>query len=180
MTPDRGAGRRPASIALAVVAAATVAGVLILLGRAGLASSGTAIPAVAGPAAAAPRPTDSTWPLASPAPASAAASAQQPASASAPAGPASPAPFVQTFAAQPGVRPMPALKSPTATLSVKANVDGCDHAYGTKTQCVPVTFPAGVTDKCAWLAEHGFVKLNVVGIDDQHLDPDKNGIACDS
>lgn len=161
-----------AAIALAV------AGVLFLLGRAGLASWGSTPAAMAGPAPAspAPRPADSTRPLTHQPPA--------PASASAPAGhkpapTASPAPFIQTFAAQPGVRPQPPLKSPTATLPVKAYVDGCDHAYGTKTQCVPLTFPPGVTDKCAWLAAQGFANLRVVGADDQHLDPDKNGIACD-
>jgi hypothetical protein len=186
MTPPRAAGRRPASIALAVVAAVAAVAVLILLGRAGFASWGSTPSAVAGPASPvqaspAPRPTDSTWPLAdqAPAPAPASASASASAKQTAPAASVSPAPFIQTFAAQPGVRPQPALTSPTATLAVKADVDGCDHAYGTKTQCVPATFPPGVTDKCAWLAAHGFVDLKVVGADDQHLDPDKNGIACD-
>ncbi|WP_436535807.1 hypothetical protein [Actinoplanes sp. HUAS TT8] len=70
------------------------------------------------------------------------------------------------------------MKSPTAPLKVPAFVDGCDHNYGTATQCVPLTFPAGVTDKCAWLAAHGFTDLIVAGKDRQRLDADADGIAC--
>jgi len=88
-------------------------------------------------------------------------------------------PFVQTFANQPGVRPLPKLPSPTAVLHQPPNIDGCDHDYGERTQCVPWTFPPGVTDKCAWLTAHGFSAVRVVGKDRQHLDPDGDGIACD-
>jgi hypothetical protein len=88
-------------------------------------------------------------------------------------------PFVQTFADQPGVRPLPKLPSPTATLHQPVNIDGCDHGYGERTQCVPWTFPPGTTDKCAWLAAHGFDAVPVVGKDRHHLDPDGDGIACD-
>ncbi|MBU2665248.1 hypothetical protein KOI35_17225 [Actinoplanes bogorensis] len=91
-----------------------------------------------------------------------------------------PAPFVQNFAAQPGVKPLPARPSPTATVSIAPNIDGCDHGYGTRTQCVPWTFPASATDKCAWLAAQGFTKLTVHGKDRHQLDPDRNGIACDA
>jgi hypothetical protein len=87
-------------------------------------------------------------------------------------------PFVQTFADQPGVRPQPPVASPTATLRIAANIDGCDHNYGAPTQCVPWTFPAGTADKCGWLTEHGFAALKVVGTDRQHLDPDHDGIGC--
>jgi hypothetical protein len=59
------------------------------------------------------------------------------------------------------------------------NVDGCDHSYGTRAQCIPWTFPAGVTDKCAWLTAHGYQRIPVAGPDRQHLDPDRNGAACD-
>ena len=89
-----------------------------------------------------------------------------------------PAPFVQNFAAQPGVEPLPAKPSPTATISIAPNIDGCDHGYGTRTQCVPWTFPPSVTDKCAWLAAQGFESLTVHGKDRHKLDPDRNGIAC--
>jgi len=89
------------------------------------------------------------------------------------------APFVQPFAAQPGVKPLRPRKSPTAPVRVDITVDGCDHNYGTRTQCVPLTFPVGVTDKCEWLAQHGYRGLKVTGTDRQRLDPDGNGVACD-
>jgi hypothetical protein len=89
-------------------------------------------------------------------------------------------PFVQTFADQPGVRPLPAVPSPTARLSQPANIDGCDHSYGERTQCVPWTFPPGTADKCAWLKAHGFGAVKVLGKDRHHLDPDGDGVACDS
>jgi hypothetical protein len=99
--------------------------------------------------------------------------------AAAPAPVAAAEPFVQTFADQPGVRPLPKLPSPTATLHQPVNIDGCDHGYGERTQCVPWTFPPGTTDKCAWLAAHGFDAVPVLGKDRHHLDPDGDGIACD-
>jgi hypothetical protein len=145
----------------------------------------------------APRPTDSTWPLASPitvpAVATTPASAATTTSISISISPApvrtgrphtatTPAPYVQTFAGQPGVRPLPRRPSPTAPLKVPANVDGCDRSYGTRAQCVPWVFPPGVTDKCAWLGERGYLDppLAVAGKDRQRLDPDGNGIACDT
>jgi hypothetical protein len=97
---------------------------------------------------------------------------------SAPPSAAPPAPFVQTFTGRSRVRPQPALPSPTTTRPVKANVDGCDHDYGTVTQCVPWNFPPGTTDKCGWLLAHGFTGLTVTGKDRQHLDPDGDKIAC--
>jgi hypothetical protein len=89
-------------------------------------------------------------------------------------------PFVQKFAQQPGVKPLKPLPSPTARLSMPANVDGCDRAYGEPAQCIPSAFPAGTTDKCGWLAAHGFTAVKVVGRDRQKLDPDGNRIACDA
>jgi hypothetical protein len=89
-------------------------------------------------------------------------------------------PFVQAFADQPGVRPLPAVPSPTAKLSQPVNIDGCDHGYGERTQCIPWTFPPGTTDKCGWLAAHGFGVVKVLGKDRHHLDPDGDGLACDS
>ncbi|MEV6342896.1 hypothetical protein [Actinoplanes sp. NPDC051851] len=90
-----------------------------------------------------------------------------------------PAPFTQSFAAQPGVSRRKPGKRPTAPVKVAPTVDGCDHNYGTRAQCIPVTFPAGVRDKCAWLADHGFRAFRVTVTDRQKLDPDRNGIACD-
>jgi hypothetical protein len=90
------------------------------------------------------------------------------------------APFVQRFAAQPGVRPLPPRRSPTAKVSVPANVDGCDHNYGEKTQCIPARFPPDATDKCDWLKAHGFKTIRVVGTDRQKLDEDSDGVACNT
>ncbi|WP_285558872.1 hypothetical protein [Actinoplanes regularis] len=89
-----------------------------------------------------------------------------------------PAPFVQPFAGQPGRARIRPGKSPKAPVRVTPNVDGCDRNYGTKAQCVPVTFPKGVTDRCAWLKAHGFTGVPVAAKDRQNLDPDKNKIAC--
>jgi hypothetical protein len=140
----------------------------------------------AAPVAPAPRPTDSTWPLLAAGPPSSSplptATADAPSSSPAAQGGPTEAvaePFVQNFAGQPGVKPLKALPSPTKTHFVRPNVDGCDHNYGTVTQCVPWTFPPGTTDKCAWLAAHGFEELTVAGADRQKLDPDGNRIACD-
>jgi hypothetical protein len=88
------------------------------------------------------------------------------------------APFVQRFAAQPGIRPLPPRSSPTAKVRVPATVDGCDRNYGEKTQCIPLKFPPDATDKCDWLAAHGFEHIRVVGTDRQKLDHDHDGVAC--
>ncbi|MEU7908028.1 hypothetical protein [Actinoplanes sp. NPDC049118] len=163
-----------------------------ILGAAGVLAAGVWLLAAPGgddaaPAgAAAPRPTDSTWPL-SGTPAAAPATSAATAVPSSPPAPAPPAPapgaaaepFVQSFAGQPGVRPQRPLPSPTVTHHVRPNVDGCDHNYGTITQCVPWRFPPGTADRCAWLAAHGFKELRVAGVDRQKLDSDGNGIACD-
>jgi len=160
--------------AVGVVAAVAVTWVAVAVWGSSSPTSAAAAPA--------PRPTDTTWPLGvtapSAAPPSAAASSTRVAS-PAPVPPGSAAPFVQAFANQPGVPAQAPLPSPTAKLSMAPNLDGCDHDYGTVAQCVPWTFPAGVTDKCAWLQEHGFVHLKVVGTDRQHLDPDGDRVACD-
>jgi hypothetical protein len=63
--------------------------------------------------------------------------------------------------------------------------DGCDHNYGVAGQCVPANFPPGVTsvtDKCAWLHQHGFtgsIPIAPGGVDRQGLDPNHDGLACD-
>jgi hypothetical protein len=169
---------------------------LAVLGVLGVVAAGIWL--VAGPgkqdaspaAAPAARPTDSTWPGLAAGPS---ATPSVPPTAAAPAVPAAPAaaeaggpagpvaePFVQNYAGQPGVKPLKPLPSPTKTHYVRPNVDGCDHNYGEVTQCVPWTFPTGTTDKCTWLAEHGFKKLKVAAADRQKLDTDGNKIACDN
>ncbi|WP_436533650.1 hypothetical protein [Actinoplanes sp. HUAS TT8] len=89
-----------------------------------------------------------------------------------------PAPFVQTFAAQPGRTRIRPGKSPKIPVKVAPTVDGCDRNYGTKAQCIPLNYPAGVKDRCAWLKAHGFTGIKVVAKDRQNLDPDRNKIAC--
>ncbi|HXA57629.1 MAG TPA: hypothetical protein VNW94_00550 [Streptosporangiaceae bacterium] len=87
-------------------------------------------------------------------------------------------PHVQPFATQlAGARaqgPLP--RRPE--VPVVPQIDGCDHAYGGIGQCVPWTFPAGVTDRCGWLRAHGLHSLPVRGKDRQHLDPRHTGTAC--
>ena len=169
--------------------------VLAVLGVLGAVAAGIWLVAAPGEgdaapvAAAAPRPTDSTWPgrsagpsaTASVTPATAAPAASSSPAAGGAGGPVEPVaePFVQNYAGQPGVKPLKPLPSPTRTHYVRPNVDGCDRNYGEVTQCVPWTFPAGTTDKCAWLADHGFKALKVAARDRQRLDPDGNKIACD-
>ncbi|WP_285550603.1 hypothetical protein [Actinoplanes regularis] len=169
--------RRALTLAGVVALVAAAAAVLVTLGRAALTPSSVA---------AAPAVTDSTWPYHSPAPAES-GSPPPPGrpgrTATASALPAvSPAPFVQHFADGPTAGPQPMRRSPTAPLKVPAFVDGCDHNYGTRTQCVPLAFPDGVTGaagKCSWLAAHGFTGLIVAGRDVQGLDADGDGTACD-
>lgn len=141
------------------------------------------------PVSAAPAPTGYPWvvsppsgePVTSTAPSGAAAPAGTAAAPQAMANPGGEAePFVQTFADQPGVKPLPKLPSPTSTRSMPAFADGCDHGYGDRNQCIPLVFPDGTTDKCAWLADRGFTKVKVAGDDRHKLDPDGNGIACDN
>jgi hypothetical protein len=72
---------------------------------------------------------------------------------------------------------------PEEAVAGKPPRDGCDHNYGESRQCVPWTFPDGITepaDKCLWLELNGFTApIKVVGADRQKLDTDGNKIACD-
>ena len=159
-------------MALGVVAAVAITWVAVAVWGTSSPTSAAATPA--------PRPTDTTWPLAEAGPSAAPPSSAAPTRGTSPVPvpTGSAGPFVQAFANQPGVPAQAPVASPTARLSMAPNLDGCDHDYGTVAQCVPATFPAGVTDKCAWLAAHGFKNLKVVGVDRQNLDPDGNKIAC--
>jgi hypothetical protein len=113
-----------------------------------------------------------------PAPVPAAGSPPVPASPLPPPAPTRPGPHAQPFAGQPGAVVRSAQPSPTAPRPVEVDLDGCDHDYGTAGQCVPWTFPAGVSDRCGWLRAHGFGPLAVVGTDRLGLDTDHNGVAC--
>ena len=69
--------------------------------------------------------------------------------------------------------------SPAAPPKMAEGLDGCDHGYGEPGMCVPWRFPAGVTDGCGWLREHGYPPLTVRNDRDRHgLDTNGDGIAC--
>jgi hypothetical protein len=157
-----------------VIAALVVLGLLIAAGTSGrdsTARSAALSPAPGGGASAAPGTAPSTG-----ASGSAGRSAAGGTPGSVPRGSA--AAYVQPFAGGLSASPQTPLPKPTAPVTVAANIDGCDHAYGTISQCVPWEFPAGMTDKCAWLRAHGFGPLAVHGRDRQQLDTDSDGIAC--
>jgi hypothetical protein len=172
-------GIRTTAVLLGTVAVLAVAWALLVTGPERVVVS----VAASGPA---PRPAGSTVPPPA-APLAATPSVATPGAAPRRAAPSGlpqaaatrPAPFVQTFAARPGAQPLRPLPSPTRTLRVPANVDGCDRNYGTRSQCIPWTFPAGITAKCDWLRVHGFTNPAVVGADRHRLDRDGNRIACD-
>jgi hypothetical protein len=90
-----------------------------------------------------------------------------------------PAPYIHDFAR--GLKDKP-LKNGTGPhhVAVPWNVDGCDHDYGTPSQCVPWTIPAPAGQRCQWLAAQGFRPVKVYGRDRQHLDTNHDGIACDA
>ncbi|MFC1443011.1 hypothetical protein ABUW04_32685 [Streptacidiphilus sp. N1-10] len=72
-------------------------------------------------------------------------------------------------------------RSGPSRVPVPANVDGCDHDYGTTNQCVPWSIQGATTAaRCDWLTAHGFGPLKVYGKDRQHLDSNKDGTACGS
>jgi hypothetical protein len=85
---------------------------------------------------------------------------------------------ITTFANQLG----PRRKTSTGralTVPVRTDVDGCDRNYGTPSQCVPATLPAGQADVCAYLAKRGIKGVRVIGVDVKRLDSNRNGVACD-
>ncbi|MGW7195069.1 galactose oxidase-like domain-containing protein [Streptomyces chryseus] len=70
-------------------------------------------------------------------------------------------------------------KGPKAGVKLPEGYDGCDHAYGEVSACVPWKFPAKVpaADRCAWLKAKGYGVLDVRR--DRHgLDRNKDGRAC--
>lgn len=98
-----------------------------------------------------------------------------------------PTPHVMDFAK--GLKTPPKKLPATAEpVPLPADLDGCDHGYGTAGQCVPVVFPPGVGDsteeRCDWLKKHGFKELKVhdkvkpAEKDKLKLDKNKDGVAC--
>lgn len=92
-----------------------------------------------------------------------------------------PSPHVLNFAQklQAPTRPLPNLAT---RVPVQVDADGCDHAYGEVNQCIPRTFPAGVTSapgaRCTWLLAHGYRSLAVRARDDLGLDTNHDAVAC--
>lgn len=172
---------RLVSLIFGLVALAAVVLVILLVG------AGGSTRGAAGPGEAAVPVGATLAPTSAPAPKSAAAQKGGPSRPAPPTGrpgatgrpgeSGRPKPFVQGFAT--GTRkPKPPVASPTAKLVLPVSQDGCDHNYGDRDICVPVVFPPGVTDKCAWLRSRGYPPLKVVGRDVQHLDRDGDGTAC--
>lgn len=65
------------------------------------------------------------------------------------------------------------------SVEIPEGYDGCDHAYGTIDQCVPWTFPKMPrAERCTWLKEKGYGRMEVHGRDRHGLDRDKDGFAC--
>ncbi|MDN3247679.1 galactose oxidase early set domain-containing protein [Streptomyces sp. ZSW22] len=70
-----------------------------------------------------------------------------------------------------------------ASQPVSPTVSGCDRHYGSANVCVPTAFPAEVeattADRCTWLKEHDYGRLEVNGKDDPlKLDRNRDGVAC--
>ncbi len=66
---------------------------------------------------------------------------------------------------------------------VSPTVSGCDRHYGSANVCVPTAFPeeveATTADRCTWLKEHDYGRLEVNGKDDPlKLDRNRDGVAC--
>ncbi|MDH6109390.1 hypothetical protein P3T36_000162 [Kitasatospora sp. MAP12-15] len=95
-----------------------------------------------------------------------------------------PAPHIMDFAqglpVQARQQARPAAGTP---VRIQAGADGCDHAYGDISVCVPWTLPADAGtapgDGCRWLLAHGYPALAVHGRDRLHLDTNHDGTACD-
>jgi hypothetical protein len=63
-------------------------------------------------------------------------------------------------------------------VKVRVNIDGCDHNYGSRHVCVPVSLPVG-ENGCRYLTTHHFKLPLATNKDDKGLDPNHDGRACD-
>ena len=96
---------------------------------------------------------------------------------------ATPAPYVPSFGD--GTTAVPAGKTRVvrnksdAPIKEPVNIDGCDHDYGTGSQCIPWHIPASSPQAaCAWLKANGFGSLKVYGTNRQHLPENSAGYVC--
>jgi hypothetical protein len=91
---------------------------------------------------------------------------------------AAPAPLVRTFADGLTGPRVKTYKRPRR-IPEPWNIDGCDHDYGTASQCVPWHVPASSGERaCAWLKSNGFGPLKVHGTNRQHLPENEHGYVC--
>ena len=91
---------------------------------------------------------------------------------------ASPAPYVPYFGGSTAGN-TPVVKHRDVPIKEPANLDGCDHNYGTPGQCVPWKIPASSPQAaCAWLAANGFGPLKVYGTNRQNLPENSAGYVC--
>jgi hypothetical protein len=180
--------------AVAVVLVVVLAVVALVAGEAVPPARGDAGPVTTGPAAPATGPLiGPTAPAAPTTPATPAApvtsrssptdpagnrSPHVPAEVVDPSGPSTPEPLIHPFAQLPGASAESPPAGPPASLPRQIEADGCDRHYGEVTQCIPLAFPPGVTDRCGWLQARDFGPLAVHGEDRQQLDADGDGTAC--
>ena len=91
----------------------------------------------------------------------------------------SPAPFVPYFGSSTAGNTHVVKKQRDIPVKEPANIDGCDHDYGTGNQCVPWQIPASSPQAaCAWLRANGFGPLKVYGTNRQHLPENSAGYVC--
>jgi len=91
---------------------------------------------------------------------------------------ASPAPYVPYFGGSVSGETR-VVKNRDVPIKEPVNIDGCDHDYGTGSQCVPWQIPASSPQAaCAWLKANGFGPLKVYGTNRQHLPENSAGYVC--
>jgi len=91
---------------------------------------------------------------------------------------ASPAPYVPYFGGSTAGNTH-VVKNRDVPIKEPVNIDGCDHDYGTGSQCIPWHIPASSPQAaCAWLKANGFGSLKVYGTNRQHLPENSAGYVC--
>ena len=91
---------------------------------------------------------------------------------------ASPAPYVPYFGGSTAGNTH-VVKNRDVPIKEPVNIDGCDHDYGTGSQCVPWHIPASSPQAaCAWLKANGFGPLKVYGTNRQNLPENSAGYVC--
>ena len=92
---------------------------------------------------------------------------------------ASPAPYVPYFGDSVSANTHAVKKNRNVPIKEPVNIDGCDHDYGTGSQCIPWHIPASSPQAaCAWLKANGFGSLKVYGTNRQNLPENSAGYVC--